>query len=92
MLDATGIANRSIAVWNEANSTRRRELLGKTWAEDATYTDPLMRGEGLNQIDGLIAAVQERFPGYRFALIGRVDGYGQQLRFCWELGPAGLWR
>jgi hypothetical protein len=87
MLDANTIATRYITVWNETNQHRRRDLLAKTWTEDATYTDPLMHGQGHGQIDSLIAAVQERFPGHRFALTGRVDGYGQQLRFSWALGP-----
>jgi hypothetical protein len=87
MLDATSIATRYIAAWNEKNADRRRDLLATIWAEDATYTDPLMRGQGHREIDALIGAVQERFPGYRFRLTGRVDGYGQQLRFSWELGP-----
>ena len=87
MLDATSIATRYITVWNETNPHRRRDLLAKIWTENATYTDPLMRGEGHREIDALIGAVQQRFPGYRFALTGRADGYGQQLRFSWALGP-----
>jgi SnoaL-like domain len=89
MPDASAIANRYITAWNETNSDRRRGLLASLWTEDATYTDPLMHGEGLNQIDGLIDAVQRQFPDFRFALAGRVDGYGNQLRFSWELGPEG---
>jgi hypothetical protein len=87
MLDPTSIATRYIAAWNETNPDRRGDLLAKTWTENATYTDPLMHGEGHGQIDGLISAVQQRFPGYRFALTGKVDGYGQQVRFSWALGP-----
>ena len=37
----------------------------------------------------LIAAVQARFPDFRFALTGRPDGYGDHVRFSWELGPEG---
>ncbi len=32
MLDATSIATRYIAVWNEKNADRRRDLLAKIWA------------------------------------------------------------
>lgn len=31
--------------------------------------------------------MQSRFPGFRFALIGAADGYGDNLRFSWGLGP-----
>jgi hypothetical protein len=37
----------------------------------------------------MIGAVQERFPGFLFALDGRVDGYGDHVRFSWKLGPPG---
>lgn len=43
--------------------------------------------EGHEQINSLVEAVQSRFPGFRFALIGAADGYGDNLRFSWGLGP-----
>src|SRR5260370_41564790 len=46
-----------------------------------------MAGEGRDQIGALIAAVHERFPGFRFTLDGRVDGYRDRIRFSWALGP-----
>jgi len=87
MIDAAQIADRYIAVWNETDPARRRALLAEGWTEDATYVDPLMAGEGREQIGALIAAVQERFPGFRFALEGRADGYREKIRFSWALGP-----
>ncbi len=87
MTDAAHIADRYIAVWNEADPVRRRALLAEGWSEDATYVDPLMRGDGRDQIGALIGGVHERFPGFRFTLDGRVDGYGDKIRFSWALGP-----
>jgi hypothetical protein len=87
MTDAAHIATRYIAVWNETDPARRRALLAESWADNATYVDPLMGGEGHDQIGALIAAVHERFPGFRFTLDGRVDGYGDKIRFSWALGP-----
>jgi hypothetical protein len=89
MSDPTTIAKTYIATWNETDIQRRRALLAATWAEDAVYTDPLMQGEGHDGIDSLIAAVQQRFPDFRFALIGKADGYGDHVRFSWQLGPEG---
>jgi hypothetical protein len=89
MTNPAMIADRYIALWNETDPGRRRDLLASTWTEDATYVDPLMQGAGHGQIDGLIAAVQARFPGFRFALIGQPDGYGDHVRFSWQLGPEG---
>jgi hypothetical protein len=73
MTDAAQIADRYIAVWNETDQARRRALLAEGWAENATYVDPVMSGEGREQIGALIAAVHERFPGFRFKLEGRAD-------------------
>src|SRR5580698_1673176 len=87
MTDAAKIADAYIALWNETDPQRRRALIGEAWAEDARYVDPIMSGEGRDQIDGLIAAVHERFPGFRFALIGQPDGHGDHVRFSWGLGP-----
>jgi hypothetical protein len=88
MKDAATIADRYLATWNETDAQARRALLERHWAEHASYIDPLMQGSGHPGIDGLIAAVHQKFPGFRFALKGAPDGYGKHARFSWMLGPA----
>jgi hypothetical protein len=90
MTDVTTIANRYIDLWNERTPGKRRELLGQNWTSDAIYVDPLMRGDGHDGVDALIAGVQQRFPDFRFKLIGEPNGYGEHLRFSWGLGPNGV--
>ncbi|KQV81785.1 nuclear transport factor 2 family protein [Rhizobium sp. Root1220] len=87
MTDATTNAERYIATWNERDAERRLALIAASWTETATYVDPLMRDEGHEQINSLVEAVQSRFPGFRFNLIGVADGYDDNLRFSWGLGP-----
>jgi hypothetical protein len=89
MTDAATTANRYIALWNETDPERRRALMEKLWSEEGTYLDPLMQGQGHGQIDALIAGVHGQFPSFRFSLVGQPDGYGNQVRFCWQLGPEG---
>jgi hypothetical protein len=89
MPDQTTLANRYLSVWNERNADRRRPMLAELFTAGVTYVDPLMRGTGHDQIDCLIAAVQQRFPEFRFELEGRVDGHADYMRFSWGLGPAG---
>ena len=89
MTDANNIARRYIELWNERTPGRRREMLSRDWTKDATYVDPLMSGDGHDGVDALIAGVQQRFPDFKFSLIGEANGFGDHLRFCWGLGPDG---
>ena len=87
MIDATRIAQNYIAVWNETDPSHRNALLAQGWADDAVYVDPMAYGKGRDQISSLIAAVHDRFPGFRFALESKVDAYDDKVRFSWTLGP-----
>jgi len=89
MSDPKSVATCYLDAWNEGVADRRARLLREHWTDDARYVDPLMRGDGLQQIDALMAAVHERFPGFRFALANGADGHGDHVRFSWSLGPAG---
>jgi len=89
MTDAQTIARRYIDLWNERTPARRRDILAANWTTDARYVDPLMSGDGHDGVDALIAGVQQRFPDFKFSLIGEPNGYGDHVRFCWGLGPDG---
>jgi hypothetical protein len=89
MTDPTTIARRYIELWNERTPRRRRELLQENWTAEASYVDPLMRGDGHDGVEALIAGVQQKFPEFRFTLIGEPNGFGDHLRFSWGLGPEG---
>lgn len=86
-IDAASIVQSYIALWNESDPQRRLALLAQGWSEDAHYVDPLAQARGREGISTLIGAVQARFPGFRFRLLGRPDAHGEHLRFSWELGP-----
>jgi hypothetical protein len=83
------IAEKYIASWNETDPQRRRTLVEELWAQDASYIDPLTEARGRDEIDAVIGAVQEQFPGLVFSLAGPVDAHHRQARFSWALGPAG---
>lgn len=86
---ANELVNRYFAAWNETDAVRRRQLITKTWADDASYLDPLMGSEGHAGIDAMIQAVQERFVGHQFQQINNIDAHNNHIRFSWELAPAG---
>ena len=85
----TDLADRYLATWNETDPAARRAAVDDLFSPTARYTDPLADAEGRRAIEATIAAVQERFPGFAFRLLGSVDAHHDQLRFAWELGPDG---
>jgi hypothetical protein len=89
MTDPKEIAQRYIATWNETDPEKRAALLRNAWADDVAYADPLAAVAGHDALGALIGGVQQRFPGFRFALIGAPDGHGDYVRLAWSLGPAG---
>ncbi|WP_448623578.1 nuclear transport factor 2 family protein [Geodermatophilus sp. URMC 64] len=89
MSDYPALAERYIAAWNETDPEARRRAVAELWTDDARYVDPLVEASGRDQIAATIGAVQGQFPGFVFRLTGPVDGHHDQLRFSWELGPAG---
>ena len=46
--------------------------------------------DGPDGIDAMIAGVQQRFPGHKIRLAGKIDTHNDCVRFNWELaGPDG---
>jgi len=89
MSEFNDLVERYIAVWNEVDPDQRQRLIAETFSEGASYVDPLMASEGHAAINGMVRAVQERFPGYRFRRAGAVDGHHDRVRFRWELATEG---
>ena len=89
MSDPTALAERYIAAWNETDEAARRQAVAELWTADGRYVDPLVEVEGTDGIAATIGAVQQQFPGFVFRLAGPADGHHEQVRFSWELGPAG---
>jgi len=89
MSEFNDLVERYIAVWNEVDPDRRQRLIAETFSEGASYIDPQMTSEGHTAIDGMVRAVQERFPGYRFRRAGTVDEHHDRIRFHWELTTEG---
>jgi hypothetical protein len=89
MDNITKLVDGYIAVWNERDAGRRRDLIAAIWTHDANYVDPLMRGDGRGGIDAMVEGVQTRFPNHRFARTSQVDAHHESIRFAWSLAPEG---
>jgi SnoaL-like domain len=83
------VVDSYIAMWNEADPERRRELVTEALTDDASYLDPLMSGDGADQIAAMIGAAQEQYPGHRFALVAGPDAHHDRVRFTWSLSANG---
>ena len=90
MTDIQKIATNYIELWNERAAERRRDMLTLHWTPDAKYVDPLMSGDARDQRIDTVAGVQQRFPDFKFKLLGEANGFGDHLRFSWGLGPDGV--
>jgi len=90
VLDPTTIVRTYIDMWNEIDPERRRKLVAEALTDDASYLDPIMAGNGTDEISAMIGAAQEQYPGHRFALVAGPDVHHDRVRFTWSLGsPAG---
>lgn len=83
------LVDRYIAVWNETDAARRRTLIARTWADRASYVDPMLKCEGRDGIDAMVKAVHDKYPGHRFSRTSDVDSHNGRARFNWELAPQG---
>jgi len=82
------LVQQYIALWNEADASRRLALISTTFTPDATYTDPQMAGTGHQGLSDMIGAAQRQLPGLRFRLSDRPpEAHHGYLRFSWLLGP-----
>jgi SnoaL-like protein len=89
MTDTSTLVHTYIAMWNEPDSARRRELVAETVTDDAAYVDPLMEGAGIDGITAMIGAAQAQFPGHRFTLLSGPDHHHDRIRFSWSLAADG---
>jgi SnoaL-like domain len=87
--DTRSVIDNYIAMWNETDPDKRRNLVAETVTEDAGYIDPVMTGDGIDGIDGMIAAAQQQFPGHSFTLSAGPDVHHDRVRFSWSLAADG---
>jgi hypothetical protein len=88
MPDTTSIVHTYIEMWNETDPQRRRRLVSEAVTDDARYLDPIMAGDGPDEISEMIAGAQQQFPGHRFALVSGPDVHHDRVRFSWSLAPS----
>ena len=89
MTDITTVVHNYIAMWNEPTPEERRAIIAETFADDASYLDPMQSGDGREGIDAMVAGAQAQFPGLRFELSDGPDAHHDRVRFAWRLVAPG---
>jgi hypothetical protein len=79
------VIDRYIAIWNEADPAKRRDLIGWAFTEDAAYLDPMLSGEGHASLETMFDGVFAQLPGAQVSLIGKPDAHHDWVRFSWKL-------
>jgi hypothetical protein len=76
-------------MWCEADPQRRAAIIATAWSDDASYVDPMFSADGPAELDQLVRAVHERFPGLSFRLAGHIDTHHDRARWAWQFAGPG---
>lgn len=79
------VTERYIAIWNETDPGKRRDLIGWAFSEGAVYLDPMLSGSGHAGIEAMFEGVQAQLPGAVVSLVGEPDAHHDWVRFTWQL-------
>ena len=87
-MDVTELIDRYCSAWNDADASRRADLLAAVWSPEATYTDPSVHASNAEQLLAHIAAVRARRPGASVLRTSAVDLHHGVARFAWHVVQA----
>jgi hypothetical protein len=92
VMDATqDLAERYVAVWNEADPERRRRRIAELWTQTGRHYVDVREARGYEALEQRIAASHEknvRDHGHRFRAAKDARRLGDVVTFHWEMLPA----
>ena len=91
MSDIQTLVQDYIAVWNEPDAKRRRELIRTLWQEDAHHLARTLEAVGHAGIEKRVADAYHKWvkeKGYVFRLRDGVDGHHGTVKLRWDMLPA----
>ncbi|MFI5377205.1 MAG: nuclear transport factor 2 family protein [Candidatus Rokuibacteriota bacterium] len=92
MTSVENLVSRYVAVWNEADPSRRRQAIASLWTEDGAHFTPSLEARGYEAIETRITGAHDRFvrtEGYVFSAVHTGAGHHDAVTFSWEMRPAG---
>jgi hypothetical protein len=91
MTDMQTFVQEYIAVWNEPDAQRRRQLILTLWQEDANHLARTLEAVGHAGIEKRVSDAYEKWvkeKGNVFRLRDGVDGHHGTIKLRWEMLPA----
>jgi|SRR5581483_7335348 hypothetical protein len=78
-----------IDVFNQHDSTLRREALAEIWHADGVLVNADGRHVGRVEIDRAVEKLLDKFPAFTFSQRGAPDGFHGVGRIAWSFGLEG---
>jgi hypothetical protein len=92
MLDAQDLAERYVAVWNESESARRRQLIVELWVPEGRHYAGVREAIGYDALEQRVTGSHNknvRDGGHRFRAAKDARGLRNIVTFRWEMLRAG---
>jgi hypothetical protein len=85
------LAERYVAVWNEADPETRRRRIAELWTREGGTSHRLIDAFGYEALEGRVTRSYDKWiaeKGYRFRALGKAVGHHGTVKFVWEMVPA----
>ena len=79
------LIDRYCEAWSDPDTSARAAALADVWTGSATYSDPSAHVVGASGLLAHIGQVRASHPNARVARTTRVDAYGVNARFGWQM-------
>lgn len=77
-----------LQLWRQADPDARAEGLAAVFTPDGRHVDPVADAHGYDQLNAMIGAVHDNYPGFTMERTSGIDRYGDQVRFAWKVDLA----
>ena len=88
-MNATTLATRYFAMWNEADADLRAGIIEQIWSTEGVFVDPTFEVTGHEGLTKMVEAAHQMFPGHAFSATGQVEEHHNRLRWTWHLAATG---
>jgi SnoaL-like domain len=91
--DYSSLAERYVALWNEADAEQRKRAIAELWEENGGHVAPSVAVRGYEELEARVQRSHQRWvveERCRFRSRGDATGHHDVMRFTWEMtGPDG---